>query len=183
MPTQSPSLELSSTASLAMYSSIATSSNPNPTVPFGNTALQTNSVAYFKEYATSKALTLVFSYANNKCPNKKKQLTIGSVATIILKRMNRIALASPLAETESCTMATKSTPTTTLVTAKLLINSTISTPKAKFYGMDLSNFYLMTPMKEYEYMQIQLELIPDKIIHQCNLRDLVDDQGWVYFEI
>jgi rRNA processing protein Gar1 len=46
----------------------------------------------------------------------------------------------------------KSTPTATLVTAKLLINSTISTPKEKFYGMDLSNFYVMTPMKEYEYM-------------------------------
>jgi hypothetical protein len=48
----------------------------------------------------------------------------------------------------------KSTPTATLVTAKLLINSTISTPKAKFYGMDLSNFYLMTPMKDYEYMRL-----------------------------
>jgi hypothetical protein len=46
----------------------------------------------------------------------------------------------------------KSTPTATLVTAKLLINSTISTPKAKFYRMDLSNFYLITPMTEYEYM-------------------------------
>jgi hypothetical protein len=46
--------------------------------------------------------------------------------------------------------------------------------------MDLSNFYLMTPMKEYEYMQLRLELIPDKIIHQYNLRDLVGEQGWVY---
>jgi hypothetical protein len=41
----------------------------------------------------------------------------------------------------------ESTPTATLVTAKLLINSTILTPKAKFYRMDLANFYLMTPMK------------------------------------
>ncbi len=110
MPTQSPSLEPSSTTSLAMYSRIATSSNPNPIVPFGNTALQTNSVAYFKEYATSKALTFVFSYANNKCPNTNKQLTVGSVATIVPKRMNRIALASPLAETKSHMMATKATP-------------------------------------------------------------------------
>jgi hypothetical protein len=46
----------------------------------------------------------------------------------------------------------KSTHTATLITAKLLINSRISTPKAKFYGMDLANFYLMTPKKEYEYM-------------------------------
>ncbi len=110
MPTQSTSLEPSSMMSLAMYSSIATSSNPNPTIPFGNTALQTNSVTYFKEYVTSNALTLVFSYANNKCPNTNKQLMVGSVATIVPKRMNCIALASPLAETESRTMATKAPP-------------------------------------------------------------------------
>ena len=41
----------------------------------------------------------------------------------------------------------------------------------------------MTPMKEYEYIQLQLKHIPDKIIHQYNLRDLVDEQGWVYVEI
>jgi hypothetical protein len=49
--------------------------------------------------------------------------------------------------------------------------------------MDPSNFYLMTPMKEYEYMQLRLEVIPNKIIRQYNLRDLVDEQGWVYVEI
>jgi hypothetical protein len=49
--------------------------------------------------------------------------------------------------------------------------------------MDLSNFYLMTPVKEYVYMQHRLELIPDKIIRQYNLRDLVDEQGWVYIKI
>ncbi len=49
--------------------------------------------------------------------------------------------------------------------------------------MDLSNFHLMTPMKEYEYMQLRLQIIPDEIICQYNLRDLVDEQGWVYVEI
>jgi hypothetical protein len=49
--------------------------------------------------------------------------------------------------------------------------------------MDLSNFSLMTPMKEYEYMRLRLKLIPDKIIRHYNLRDLIDEQGWVYVEI
>ena len=93
--------------SLAMYLSIATSSNQNPTIPFGNTALQMNSVACFKEYATSKALTLVFSFANNKCPNTNEQLTVRSVATIVPNRMNHITLKSPSAGMESCTTATK----------------------------------------------------------------------------
>jgi hypothetical protein len=115
---------------------------------------------------TSKALTLVFSFANNKCPNTNEQLTVGSVATIVPNRMNHIALDSPSFSGDQITYnGNKSTPTATLITAKLLINSTISTPKAKFYGMDLSNFYFMTPMKEYEYMQLRLELIPNEIIH------------------
>jgi hypothetical protein len=33
-----------------------------------------------------------------------------------------------------------------LTTAKLLINSTISTPGTKFLGINLANFYLNTPM-------------------------------------
>jgi hypothetical protein len=41
----------------------------------------------------------------------------------------------------------------------------------------------MTPMKDYEYMRLRLNLIPDKIIHQYNFRDLADEQGWVYVEI
>ncbi len=110
MPTQSTSLEPSSTMSLAMYSSIATSSNPNPTVPFGNKALQTYLVACFKEYATSKALTLIFSFANNKCPSTNEGHTVRSVATIVPKKMNYIALDSPLAGTKLHMTATKAHP-------------------------------------------------------------------------
>jgi hypothetical protein len=40
----------------------------------------------------------------------------------------------------------------------------------------------MTPIKEYEYMQLQLKLISNEI-HQYNLNDLVDEQGWVYIKI
>ena len=41
----------------------------------------------------------------------------------------------------------------------------------------------MTPTTEYEYRTLRLELIPNKIINKYNLRDLVNDQGWVYVEI
>jgi hypothetical protein len=49
--------------------------------------------------------------------------------------------------------------------------------------MDLSNFYLMTPMTHYEYMRFRLDLIPDEIIQHYNLLELADDQGWIYVEI
>ncbi len=38
------------------------------------------------------------------------------------------------------------TPTADLLTVKLLINSTISTPNAKYMAMDIKDFYLITPM-------------------------------------
>ena len=39
-----------------------------------------------------------------------------------------------------------STPTADLTTAKLLFNSVISTPGARFVTLDLRNFYLKTPL-------------------------------------
>ncbi len=41
----------------------------------------------------------------------------------------------------------------------------------------------MTPIKEYEYMRLRLKFIPNKIIRQYNLGDLVNEQGWVYIRI
>eukprot|EP00957_Ditylum_brightwellii_P022349 1686567-Ditylum_brightwellii.AAC.1 len=40
-----------------------------------------------------------------------------------------------------------STPTADLVIDKILMNSVISTNGAKFWTMDIKNFYLNTPMK------------------------------------
>ena len=42
------------------------------------------------------------------------------------------------------------TETSDLLTVKLLINSIISTPGAKFMAMDINDFYLNTPMARYE---------------------------------
>ncbi len=77
----------------------------------------------------------------------------------------------------------KSTPTANLMTAKLLINSTISTPGAVFLGINLANFYLNTPLANCEYMQLCLDIIPEGIILAYNLRSIVDPDRWVYIEI
>jgi hypothetical protein len=42
--------------------------------------------------------------------------------------------------------------TADLLTVKLLINSIISTPGARFLTMNIKKFYLNTPMTRYEYM-------------------------------
>jgi hypothetical protein len=59
------------------------------------------------------------------------------------------------------------TPTADMITVKLLLNSIISTQHIK-------DFYLMTPMERPEYFRMSLELFPDNIIEEYNLRDLID---------
>ena len=74
------------------------------------------------------------------------------------------------------------TPTAGIVTVKCHINSTISTPNAKYATMDISDFYLGTPMKEFEYMRIPLSTFPGEIQQQYNLPSLVKN-GHIMVEI
>lgn len=75
-----------------------------------------------------------------------------------------------------------STPTADITTAKLVINSTLSTPGAKFHTFDISNFYLNTPMERYEYMRIPVWAIPECMMQQYKLAGLVEN-GHVLVEI
>ena len=74
------------------------------------------------------------------------------------------------------------TETADLTTTKLLLNSVVSTPDAKFMGIDVKNFYFNTPLDRYEYMRLPLDLIPQEIIDAYDLMPLVH-QGFVYMEI
>ena len=47
---------------------------------------------------------------------------------------------------------------------KILVNSTLSTPGAKSLGLNIKNYYLGTPMENYEYMFIPINQIPQEII-------------------
>jgi hypothetical protein len=76
-----------------------------------------------------------------------------------------------------------STKTAGLTAVKMLLNSVVSTPDAKFMCMDVKNFYLNTPMARFEYMRMNISLIPQEIITKYKLADLVDANGWVYMEI
>ena len=45
--------------------------------------------------------------------------------------------------------------------------------------MDISNFYLLTPLKQSEYIRISIKDIPDDIINEYKLRDKTDNNGSV----
>jgi hypothetical protein len=76
----------------------------------------------------------------------------------------------------------KSTRTAGLTTAKILINSIISTLGAKFLVIDIKNFYLNTPLGRFKYMVINLSPIPQETIDKYDLIELSQD-GKVYIEI
>jgi hypothetical protein len=69
----------------------------------------------------------------------------------------------------------KSTQTAGLTTAKILINSIISTLGAKLLVIDINNFYLNTPLGRVEYMVINLSSLPQETIDKYNLVELSQD--------
>ena len=57
-----------------------------------------------------------------------------------------------------------STPAAALDMVKIVANSILSTPKAHGLCTDLKDFYLGSPMHQFEYMHIVLKDIPQEII-------------------
>ena len=74
------------------------------------------------------------------------------------------------------------TRTTDLTTTNIHLNSLISTSNAKFVTADIENFYLNNILPDSEWMKLHISIIPNEIIQQYNLHDIVSD-GWVYLEI
>ncbi len=49
--------------------------------------------------------------------------------------------------------------------------------------LNLKDFYLMMPMKRYEYFRMKLDLFPQDIIHEYDLKNKVNHNGNVHCEV
>ena len=56
-------------------------------------------------------------------------------------------------------------------------------PGARFANADISNFYLMTPLKRPEYAKVKLSDIPEEVIEQYKLCEKVTPNGFVYMMV
>ena len=72
--------------------------------------------------------------------------------------------------------------TADLTTTKLLWNSVLSTPGARYMCLDIKNFYLCAPLDRYEYMKMPLDTFPAHIVEQYDLKNKTKN-GFVYLEI
>jgi hypothetical protein len=59
--------------------------------------------------------------------------------------------------------------TADITTFKILINSTLSTEDAAMMMMDIKNYYMGTPLPQFEYMKMLLSRFPEKIVQKYNL--------------
>ena len=75
------------------------------------------------------------------------------------------------------------TPTADLLTVKLLLNSVISTPGAKFMTLDIKDFYLNTPMENPEFLRMKLDHFPQDVIDHYHLNEKVDANGTLYIRV
>jgi len=46
--------------------------------------------------------------------------------------------------------------------------------------LDISNFYLMTPLKRPEYIRMKLAAIPQEVIDEYNLQDEATPDGYIH---
>jgi hypothetical protein len=74
------------------------------------------------------------------------------------------------------------TKTEDLPITKVIINSVISTEAAIYMNMDIKNYYLGTPLGRYEYIEIAVNMVPDRIMEKYNLHDHVHN-GYLYVEV
>jgi len=100
--------------------------------------------------------TIFFIKKNQVLQDKAKDVTYGLITTLIrpekIDDPNRTRVVADGDRVHYPGDA--GTPTADLLTVKLLLNSIISTPNAKFMTMDIKDFCLNTPMARYEYMQL-----------------------------
>ena len=89
---------------------------------------------------------LVAGIRSHKTENRRVRVTIGG---------NKLEF--PGNTTTNCS---------SLTTTKCLLNSTISTPRARFLALDILKIYYNTTMARYEYMKISLDILPEEIISQ-----------------
>jgi hypothetical protein len=73
------------------------------------------------------------------------------------------------------------TSTADITTFKILINGNLSTEDAMMM-MDIKNYYIGTPLPQFEYMRMLLSRFPEEKIQKYNLNALALT-GWVYIEI
>jgi hypothetical protein len=133
-------------------------------------------------FESVKGTDTMFFIPHTSIPKNKKPTYLRVVAAFRPEKTNPRWIRWTVGGDRIFYAADVITRTVDLTTDKILFNSVLSTPGAKFLGIDIKDFYLGAPMKDFEYMHIPLHMLPEAIIGQYNLTPLVHN-NCVYVEI
>ena len=75
------------------------------------------------------------------------------------------------------------TPTADTLSVKLLLNSFVSTPGAKFFTADIRDFNLMKPIKSKEYIRLKLSGMPEDVVEHYSLKTKATKDGYIFIFI
>jgi len=116
--------------------------------------------------------------------NRKKDVTYGQMVCTVRPEKEEKERSRFVAGGDQTNFPGEvATPTADMLVAKILMNSVVSTKGARFMTMDISNFYLNTPMSRPEYIRIRISDIPDEIIKEYNLKEKVTTNGSIYIQV
>ncbi len=139
-----------------------------------------------------KATNTIFFIPKDKVPkDRMKDVTYGSISCNI--KPNKDNIKSNKEETHQTRLTAGGdrinylkdvgTPTADMTLVKTLLNSIISTKGAKCVILDIKDFYLNTPTKQYKYMRLKLSVISEKILIEYKLCEIATLDGYVYCKI
>jgi len=128
--------------------------------------------------------TIKFICENEIPKNRKKDVTYGQMVCTVRPEKEEKERSRFVAGGDQTNFPGEvATPTADMLVAKILMNSVVSTKGARFMTMDISNFYLNTPMSRPEYIRIRLSDIPDEIIKEYKLNEKVTPNGSIYIQV
>ena len=87
-----------------------------------------------------------------------------------------------VAGSQTCYPGDVGIPTGSLDLFKIIINSVLLRRNARFFSIDLKNFYLQTPIERSKYVRIKFSDIPQEFIEEYDLTEAAQN-GWICFEI
>ena len=70
-----------------------------------------------------------------------------------------------------------------MLSVNLLLKSVVSTPGTKFFTVDISNLYLMTPLKHKEYVRLKLSDMPEDAVEHCSFKTKASKSGYIFVTI
>jgi hypothetical protein len=126
--------------------------------------------------------TIAFKHPN-ELPPKKKATYARIVANYRPQKADPYRIRITVGGDRITYIGETFTPNADMTTAKTLFNSTLSTPNARFMGIDLKDFYLGTYLPTAEYMYLQRWLFPPEFIAEYNLHHLFNSKDRILCEI